>query len=59
MGMDNIPRGAEGSPQADASAWMAWFARDMAELADVLGKADRAEYYRAQVNAIAQAINDK
>jgi hypothetical protein len=59
MGMDNIPRGAEGSPQADASAWMAWFARDMAELAAELGKADRAEYYRAQVNAIAQAINDR
>jgi len=59
MGMDNIPRGAEGSPQADASAWMAWFARDMAALADVLGKADRAEYYRAQHTAIAQAINDK
>ena len=59
MGMDNIPRGAEGSPQADASAWMAWFARDMAELAAKLGKADRAEYYRAQVSAIAQAINDR
>jgi hypothetical protein len=58
MGMDNIPRGAEGSPQADASAWMAWFARDMAELADALGKAERAEYYRAQFSAIAQAIND-
>ncbi len=59
MGMDNIPRGADGSPQADASAWMAWFARDMAELADVLGQPDRAEYYRAQVNTIGQAINDK
>ena len=59
MGMDNIPRGAAGSPQADASAWMAWFARDMASLADALGKADRAEYYRAQYDAIAQAINDR
>jgi len=59
MGMDNIPRGADGSPQADSSAWMAWFARDMATLADQLGKADRATYYRSQFDTIAQAINAK
>ena len=58
MGMDNIPRGDSGSPQADASAWMALFARDMAELADILGRPDRAQFYRAQRDAIAQAINE-
>jgi hypothetical protein len=58
MGMDNIPRGKSGSPQADSSAWMALFARDMAELSDALGKPDRADYYRDQLAAIAGAINE-
>jgi len=58
MGMDNIPRGDPGSPQVDASAWMAMFAGDMADIADVLDKPDRAEYYRGQVDSIAAAINE-
>jgi hypothetical protein len=57
MGMDNIPRGQEGSPQADASAWMAMFAHNLADISNILGKSDRAAYYQGQFDAISQAIN--
>jgi hypothetical protein len=35
LGMDNLPR-SPGQPQADATAWMAFFARDMARIASEL-----------------------
>lgn len=57
MGMDNIPRGDNGAPQADASGWMALFAKNMIDISDALGKSDRATYYHDQYDAISKAIN--
>lgn len=59
MGMDNIPRGDNGAPQADASGWMALFVKNMIDISDALGKSDRSAYYHAQFTAIANAINSK
>jgi hypothetical protein len=56
LGMDNLPR-AEGRAQADASGWMALFARYMERIADELGKPD-ADRYDADVDQIAEAVND-
>jgi hypothetical protein len=59
MGMDNIPRSDVGAPQADASGWMALFAKNMIDISDALGKSDRSTYYHDQFDAIANAINSK
>jgi hypothetical protein len=56
LGMDNLPR-ADGRAQADASAWMAFFARNLAQIADELGRPEAATYH-ADVDRIAQAVND-
>lgn len=56
LGMDNLPRAA-GQPQADASAWMAFSARHLALIADHLGETDAADAYRAELDAIATAVN--
>jgi hypothetical protein len=56
LGMDNLPRAA-GQAQADASGWMAFSARQLAEIAELLGEAEAAAAYRAEVETIAAAVN--
>jgi hypothetical protein len=56
LGMDNLPRG-KGMAQADASAWMAFFARDLAAIAERLGDAEAAARYTADIDRIAAAVN--
>jgi len=56
LGMDNLPRG-DGMAQADASGWMAFFARYMAKIADTLGDTTSATRYAADVDTIAAAVN--
>jgi glycogen debranching enzyme len=56
LGMDNLPR-SPGEPQADASAWMALFARDMARIASELQDAPAAERYWLDRGRIQEAIN--
>jgi len=57
MGMDNLPR-AEGQPQADASAWMAFSARNLEQIATAIGETDDAEAYRRDIDVIAAAVNE-
>jgi hypothetical protein len=57
MGMDNLPRG--GGAQADSSAWMAFFARDMVRIATELRDTTAAERYWTDRGRIQTAINDK
>ena len=62
LGMDNLPRGepaADGTPaaQADGSAWMAAFARDLAAIATRLGRDDEAAAYLADRDRVAAAVN--
>ena len=57
MGMDNLPR-PTAAAQADASAWMALFAAELARIADELGDHAAAERYRADHTMIADAVND-
>jgi glycogen debranching enzyme len=54
--MDNLPRG-KGMAQSDASAWMAFFARDLATIAERLGDSAAATRYAADVDRIAAAVN--
>ena len=56
LGMDNLPRG-RGKPQADASAWMAFFARDMARIASELADTETAERYWLDRGRIQEGIN--
>lgn len=56
LGMDNLPR-AEGQPQADASAWMAFSAGYLARIADALGDRDAADAYRAEIDQIEASVN--
>ena len=56
LGMDNLPRG-EGQAQADASGWMAFFARDLAAIATALGDTAAAERYAADIARIRAAVN--
>jgi hypothetical protein len=58
LGMDNLPRGT-GTPQADASAWMAFFARHLALIADELDDGSAAAGYRADLERIATAVNQR
>ncbi len=56
LGMDNLPRG-KGQAQADASGWMAFFARYMAKIAEATGDTSAAARYAADVETIAAAVN--
>jgi hypothetical protein len=57
LGMDNLPRPIAGSAQADASAWMAFFARDMARIASELHDPDTSQRYWIDRGRIQEAIN--
>lgn len=57
LGMDNLPRGG-GQPQADATAWMAFFARDMANIASELHDPQTSARYWLDRGQIQDAIND-
>jgi hypothetical protein len=58
MGMDNIPRpGPPDEEQADLSGWVAFFATDMARIAEEIGRPERADFYRTEYDRIAEAIN--
>jgi len=57
LGMDNLPRGGVGAAQADASAWMAFFARDMARIASELRDPAGSERYWVDRGTIQEAIN--
>jgi glycogen debranching enzyme len=59
LGMDNLPRAAPGSPQADASAWMALFARDMARIASELDDQPTSERYWIDRGRIQEQINSR
>lgn len=56
LGMDNLPRGP-GQAQADASGWMAFFARELGAIATALGDTAAAERFAADVARIADAVN--
>jgi hypothetical protein len=56
LGMDNLPRG-DGQAQADASGYMAFFARDLGQIATILGDVASADRYAADVDRIAAAVN--
>jgi len=56
LGMDNLPRG-DGQAQADASGYMAMFARDLAQIATRLGDTASADRYAADRDRIAAAVN--
>ena len=58
LGMDNLPR-SHGSAQADASAWMAFVARDMARIASELRDPATAERYWTDRGRIAESINSR
>lgn len=57
LGMDNLPRGPTRSAQADATAWMALFAREMAVIASELGDPQTSERYWVDRGRIQEAIN--
>jgi mannosyl-oligosaccharide glucosidase len=58
MGMDNIPRpGPPDEEEADLSGWVAFFAHDMARIAEALGLADRADFYQAEYDLIVEQVN--
>jgi hypothetical protein len=57
LGMDNIPRPIGATAQADASAWMAFFARDMARIASELHDPDTSQRYWIDRGRIQEAIN--
>jgi glycogen debranching enzyme len=57
LGMDNLPRGGGRAAQADASAWMALFAADLARIARELGDEAAAERYDADRSTIAAAVD--
>ncbi len=56
LGMDNLPRSRRGA-QADASGWMAFFARDMARIASELGDTQSSQRYWIDRGLIQDAIN--
>lgn len=59
LGMDNLPRGGPGAAQADASAWMAFFARDMARIASEVRDPAGSERYWVDRGTIQGAINSR
>jgi glycogen debranching enzyme len=56
--MDNLPR-STGAAQADASAWMAFFARDMARIASEVHDGPASDRYWTDRGRIKDAINDR
>lgn len=56
MGMDNMPR-SPGSPQADATGWMALFARDMARIASEVRDTAGSERYWIDRGLIQEALD--
>ena len=58
LGMDNLPR-SPGGAQADGSAWMAFFARDMARIASELRDTEASERYWIDRGKIQDAINSQ
>jgi hypothetical protein len=59
LGMDNLPRGGTGAAQADASGWMAFFARDMARIASELRDPAGSQRYWVDRGTIQEAINSR
>ena len=60
LGMDNLPRApGERAAQADASGWMALFARDMARIASELGDPVTSERYWVDRGRIQEQINTR
>jgi hypothetical protein len=57
LGMDNLPRGGAGRAQADASGWMAFFARDLEAIATELGDIDSADRYGVDIERISSVVN--
>jgi glycogen debranching enzyme len=57
LGMDNLPRSDTPGAQADASGWMAFFARDMARIASELRDPAGSERYWVDRGTIQEAIN--
>lgn len=56
LGMDNLPR-SPGQAQADASAWMAFFARNMVRIASELRDVSASERYWIDRGNIQEQIN--
>ncbi len=59
LGMDNLPRSSPGLPRVDATAWMAFFARDMARIASELGDTADSERYWVDRGHIQEQINSQ
>ena len=57
LGMDNLPRGGPGTAQADATAWMALFARGMARIASEVHDTPGSERYWVDRGTIQEALN--
>ncbi|MDL2335409.1 MAG: trehalase family glycosidase, partial [Chloroflexota bacterium] len=57
LGMENLPRPIGAAAQADASAWMAFFARDMARIASELHDPATSQRYWIDRGRIQDAIN--
>ena len=57
LGMDNLPRSATPQPQADATAWMAAFARDMSGIASELRDTEMSGRYFEDRGRIAEQLN--
>jgi hypothetical protein len=57
LGMDNLPRASGGGAEADASAWMAFFARDMARIASELHDPETSQRYWVDRGRIQESIN--
>lgn len=58
LAMGNLPR-SPGAAQADASAWMAFFARDMARIASELHDSPASDRYWQDRGRIQDAINER
>jgi hypothetical protein len=57
LGMDNLPRSSTPQPQADATAWMAAFARDMAGIASELRDTEMSGMYWIDRGRIQEQLN--
>jgi hypothetical protein len=57
LGMDNLLRSSRVAAEADASAWMAFFARDMARIASELHDPATSQRYWVDRGRIQEAIN--
>ncbi|MEX2547416.1 MAG: trehalase family glycosidase [Chloroflexota bacterium] len=57
LGMDNLVRSSFPQPQADATAWMAFFARDMAWIASELRDTETSDRYWTDRGRIQDQLN--